>query len=103
VLALKDPTSTVKIGIQATVLPNNGAVLVFPRSATTTDSEAVSISFAGPVKGNVGLYQINFTVPSDAVDDPNTKVTFVQNLIVFGSVTNFNIYSTPVTFPVLKQ
>ena len=101
-LALKDTTSTVKIGIDASVTPAKTAtLLVFPRSATTTDSEAITITFAGPVKGSVGLDQINFTVPTDAPDNSDTLVTFLQNLIVFGSVTNFNVYSAPITFPVM--
>jgi hypothetical protein len=68
----------------------------------TTDSVAVGVNFAGPVKGTVGLYQVNFTVPSDAPDNPATKLAFFQNLIIFGSVTQFDIFSNQVTFAVKK-
>jgi hypothetical protein len=48
----------------------------------------------------VGLYQVNFGVPSDAKPNPAAQLTFHQNLIVFGSVTETDIFSNPVTFPV---
>ena len=59
-----------------------------------------AVSFAGLVRGTVGLYQVDFTVPSDATSDPAAILTLYQNLIVFGSVTGTNIFSNPVTFPI---
>lgn len=102
VLAMRDPAFPVKIGFTASLSPSNGTLLPIPRSTTTTDAAAAPVLFAGPVKGTVGLYQINFTVPTDAATNPATKITFVQNLIVFGSVTSFDIFSNKVTFPVVK-
>jgi uncharacterized protein (TIGR03437 family) len=101
-LSMKDATAKTKIGFRVKVDPAGTATLLpVARSTTTTDSTSASVVFAGPVKGAAGLDQINFTVPSTATENADTKVTFVQNLIVFGSVTNNNIYSAPVTFPVV--
>jgi uncharacterized protein (TIGR03437 family) len=100
-LALKDTTSTVQIGFSVS-LSKNATLILRSSSATSIDAVPAALSFAGPVKGSVGLYQVNFTVPSDAVTNPVTKVSFKQNLIVFGSVTNFDIFSNTVTFPVVK-
>jgi phage tail sheath gpL-like len=101
VLTLTNPTSEASIGFTVSISPRFGDLLAFARSATTTDSRPAPVLFAGPVKGTAGLYQVNFSVPSDAPVDPASKLTFSQNLIVFGSVTNFDIFSNQVTFPVV--
>jgi uncharacterized protein (TIGR03437 family) len=75
-------------------------LIVLTRSAETSGSQAAIVSFAGLVPGSVGLYQVNFTVPSDAKPNPAAQLTFHQNLIVFGSVTETDIFSNPVTFPI---
>lgn len=100
ILALRDPTSKAKIGFTVSISPATGTLLAISRSTTTTDSLPAPVEFAGPVKGTAGIYQINFTVPAEAPVNPSTKVIFNQNLIVFGSVTEFNIFSNTVTFPV---
>ena len=101
-LAMRDATLETKIGFTVSIEPSGGSLLVIARSITTTDSVAAGVLFAGPVKGAVGLYRIDFTVPSDATTNPTAKISFSQNLIVFGSVTQFNIFSNRVTFPVVK-
>ena len=102
-LTLKDPAFTTKIGFSATVSPADAQLFALSASSETLDSTAVGVNFAGPVKGTVGLYQVNFTVPTDAPDNPVSKLTISQNLIVFGSVTQFDIFSNRVTFPVKKE
>ncbi|MBI3933300.1 MAG: LysM peptidoglycan-binding domain-containing protein [Acidobacteria bacterium] len=102
VLALRDTASEEKIGFKVSVEPSTGNLIAIARSTTTTDSLAALVQFAGPVKGTAGLYQINFTVPSAATTNSVTKISFSQNLIVFGSVTDINIFSNRVTFPVVK-
>jgi phage tail sheath gpL-like len=100
-LTLRDPASEAKIGFTVSIDPRLSDLLAFTRSLTTTDSQALSVQFAGPVKGTAGLYQVNFTLPSTAPAEPATKLTLSQNLIIFGSVTNFDIFSNQVTFPVV--
>ena len=65
-----------------------------------TSGTSASVTFAGLVKGWVGLYQVNFLVPASITPDLNTKLMLTQNLIIFGSVTQFNIVSNTVSFPV---
>ncbi len=98
-LALRVPTTNLQVTIRAE-LTGSGALFVLVRSTSTTGSTFAGVTFAGPVEGLVGLYQVNFTVPSDATADPATKLTVIQNQIIFGSVTQFDILSNIVTFPV---
>jgi len=98
-LALKDTTSTVEITYRV-ILPNGTNILALPVSNKTTGSTGTSVAFAGLVKGTVGLYQVNFAVPSDAAANSTTKLTLKQNLIILGSVSEFDIFSNTVTFPV---
>jgi uncharacterized protein (TIGR03437 family) len=100
ILTMRDTNSEARIGFTVSIAPETGDLFAIARSATTTESLPATIAFAGPVKGTAGLYQVNFTVPTNAPADPNTRVLFRQNLIIFGSVTGFNIFSNPVTFPV---
>ena len=100
-LRLRDPASEARIGFTVSISPATGDLFAIARSATTTESLPASVEFAGPVKGTAGLYRINFTVPTNAPVEPNTKLLFRQNLIIFGSVTEFNIFSNSVTFPVV--
>ncbi|HWP84075.1 MAG TPA: hypothetical protein VNN17_02705, partial [Terriglobia bacterium] len=102
-LTLKDPNFSTPVGFLTTVTPADATLFALSTSAETTESTQVAVSFAGPVKGFAGLYQVNFTVPTDAPDNPATKLTIFQNLIVFGSVTQFDIFSNRVTFPVKKE
>jgi phage tail sheath gpL-like len=101
-LALRVSTSDLKVTVKAD-LTGPGALLVLVRSAQTTGSAFAGVTFAGPVEGLVGLYQVNFTVPSEATTDPATKLTVIQNQIVFGSVTQYDILSNIVTFPVATE
>jgi uncharacterized protein (TIGR03437 family) len=84
----------------STSLSSLTTLIVLTRSNLTSGSQAAIVSFAGLVPGSVGLYQVNFGVPSDAKPNPAAQLTFHQNLIVFGSVTETDIFSNPVTFPV---
>ena len=84
----------------STLLSSLTTLIVLTRSTQTSGSQATLVSFAGLVPGSVGLYQVNFAVPSDAKPNPAAQLTFHQNLIVFGSVTETDIFSNPVTFPI---
>ncbi|OFV97820.1 MAG: hypothetical protein A3H28_10815 [Acidobacteria bacterium RIFCSPLOWO2_02_FULL_61_28] len=112
-LQLRDPGQTSPITISLSV--SEGATLTIgfepphlaPGSAKATNTVTANVgatnaavSFAGLVRGTVGLYQVDFSVPSDAKPDPAAILTLYQNLIVFGSVTGTNIFSNPVTFPI---
>ncbi len=96
-LALKNAGA--KITFEASA-PFGQALIVAPQSATTTNSESAAVTFAGLVKGSVGLYQVIITLPSDLTANSATILTLTQNLIVFGSTTSTNIISNEVTFPV---
>jgi uncharacterized protein (TIGR03437 family) len=98
-LALRTTGSTAQITFTATTSPGS-ALFVLPQSATASGSEAATVVFAGLVPGSVGLYQVNFTVPTDQVANAVADLTLTQNLIVFGSVTSTNIVSNDVTFPI---
>lgn len=98
-LSLKDSKSTVEIPYRI-VLPAVTSLAALTGSSKTTGSTGTAISFSGLVKGTVGLYQVNFKVPSDAVANPATKLTLKQNLIIFGSISEFDIFSNTVSFPV---
>jgi hypothetical protein len=98
-LALKDASSTVEITYRI-VLPSSTSLAALTSSTKTSGSTGTTISFAGLAKGTVGLYQVKFQVPSDAAANPATKLTLRQNLIIFGSVSEFDIFSNTVTFPV---
>jgi uncharacterized protein (TIGR03437 family) len=100
-LALRDPNSDAKITF--TTSTSSGATLILvPRSVQTSGSTASIVSFSGLVPGTVGLYQVNFTVPPDAESNPAAELVLHQNLIVFGSVTETDIFSNPATFPIVK-
>ena len=98
-LALKDPNSEAEIAFTG-VLSAGSTLILVPRSNLTTGSTATVVSFSGLVSGTVGLYQVNFSVPADAPPNDAAEVIFFQNLIVFGSVTETNIFSNPATFSI---
>jgi uncharacterized protein (TIGR03437 family) len=101
-LALKDANS--RLQITFTVAVTGGTTLLAQgQSGNTTGSAPASIVFAGMVGGYAGLYQVNFTIPSDAQPNPSQTFFMYQNLIVFGSVTGTNIYSNEVTIPIGSQ
>ncbi len=100
-LELRVPTSEAKITFTASVSAD-ATLILLPRSTQTSGSSATIVSFAGLVPGTVGLYQVKFTVPSDAESNPAAELILHQNLIVFGSVTETNIFSNPATFPIVK-
>ena len=54
------------------------------RSQNRTTGVPALVPSARLVKGAVGLYQVNFTVPDTIDPNPETKLTLIQNLIVFG-------------------
>lgn len=112
-LQLRDPGQTSPITISLSVSEGATLTMEFEPPHLTAGNAKVSntvtakvgeataaVSFAGLVRGTVGLYQVNFTVPSDAKTNPEATLVLYQNLIVFGSVTGTNIYSNPVTFPI---
>ena len=98
-LSLKDSTSTVEITYRID-LPAGTSLAALTSSNKTTGSAGTAVSFSGLTKGTVGIGQVSFLVPSDAKADPATKLTLKQNLIIFGSVSEFDIFSNTVTFPV---
>jgi uncharacterized protein (TIGR03437 family) len=98
-LTLKNPAQTPKVTFKVT-FSTDSTISAVSQATNSQAATVAGVSFAGPVKGGVGLYQINFTVPSDQAPNPATKFSLSQNLIVFGSVTERNIFSNTVTFPV---
>ena len=72
------------------------------QSLNITFGSPALVTFAGLVKGAVGLYQVNFLVPDSITPDPNTRLTLTQNLIIFGSVTQFDIISNAVQFSIAE-
>jgi len=98
-LTLRNPDSDAEITFNAELSPGTTLILV-PRSNVTSGSTATIVSFAGLVEGTVGLYQVNFAVPSDAEPNPAAELFLFQNLIVFGSVTETDIFSNVATFPI---
>jgi hypothetical protein len=98
-LVLRTASSEAQITF-STSLSSLTTLIALTRSTQTSGSQASLVSFAGLVPGGVGLYQVNFAVPSDAKPNPAAQLTFHQNLIVFGSVTETDIFSNPVTFPI---
>ena len=86
-----------------TAFVSEGATLtVLLQSLNITTGTAALVTFAGLVKGLVGLYQVNFLVPDSTTPDPEMKISLNQNLIIFGSVTQFDIISNTVSFPVAE-
>ncbi len=98
-LRLRDEDSEAEIPFTATLSAGSTLILV-PRYNQTSGSTLTAVSFSGLVEGTVGLYQVNFAVPADAEPNPSAELTLFQNLIVFGSVTQTNIFSNPATFPI---
>jgi uncharacterized protein (TIGR03437 family) len=98
-LALRDANSDAKITF-TTSLSADSTLILLPRSNQTSGSTATIVSFSGLVPGTVGLYQVNFAVPSDATPNPSAELYLYQNLIVFGSVTETDIFSNVATFPI---
>jgi uncharacterized protein (TIGR03437 family) len=98
-LQLRTPSQDATITFSVSF--SSGATLgALTQSAEQSEALGTSVSFAGLVKGTVGLYQVNFVVPESAPTRPDTKLTLKQNLIIFGSVSNFDIFSNTVVFPV---
>ena len=98
-LALKNTGSSLKVTFTVTLSPGSTLIAV-PQSTTNTGSESASVTFAGMVSGYVGLYQVNFTVPTDQAANCAQILNLSQNLIVFGSTTATDIVSNDVTFPI---
>jgi hypothetical protein len=98
-IAFRDPANQTDITFTAEI-SDQTSLLAFTRSAETTGSEFAAVSFAGPVEGLVGLYQVNFVLPTGTPPNPATKLTLSQNLIIFGSISEFDIFSNVVSFPV---
>ncbi len=98
-LRLRDEESEAEIPFTATLSAGSTLILI-PQSNQTSGSTLTAVSFSGLVEGTVGLYQVNFAVPADAEPNPSAELTLFQNLIVFGSVTQTNIFSNPATFPI---
>ena len=100
VLGAKNAVGT---SVSFTASVSEGATLTaLLQSLNITNGTPASVTFAGLVKGAVGLYQVNFLVPDSITPDPETKLSLAQNLIIFGSVTQFDIISNTVVFPVAE-
>ena len=80
-------------------LPPDATLLTLTQSAETTGTTGGLVTFAGLVKGFVGLYQVNFTLP-DLPPNPNTKLALRQALITLGLPAGVDIYSNTVEFAV---
>ena len=98
-LQIRDATQKPSITFTVAV-PEGSSLIAITRSNETTNAITAPVAFAGLVKGSAGLYQVNFTVPDTVQPSPNAALIIRQNLIVFGSVTEFNIFSNPVEFPI---
>ncbi|MCH7977965.1 MAG: hypothetical protein IH935_03170, partial [Acidobacteria bacterium] len=100
VLGAKNDLGT---NVSFTASVSEGATLtVLLQSLNITFGSSALVTFAGLVKGAVGLYQVNFLVPASITPDPNTRLTLTQNLIIFGSVTQFDIISNAVQFAIAE-
>lgn len=87
--------------VSFTAFVSEGATLTaLLQSQSITSGTSALVAFAGLVKGMVGLYQVTFLVPESLEANPRTKLTLTQNLIIFGSVSQFNIISNTAVFPV---
>jgi phage tail sheath gpL-like len=101
-LALKNPQQDPApvIGFSASVSVGS-TVTVFVSGRVPTNTVNVAVVSAQMVRDSIGLYSVTFTLPLDLPTNPETILEISQNLIVFGSVTQFNITSNPVTFAVI--
>ena len=100
VLAAKNDVGA---GVSFSASVSEGSTLaVLLQSVDINSGTVVLVTFAGLVKGLVGLYQVNFLVPESITPDPNIRLKLTQNLIIFGSVTQFDIISNSVSFPVAE-
>ena len=87
--------------VSFTASVSEGATLtVRLQSQNITSGTSTLVTFAGLAKGAVGLYQVTFRLPDSLEANPQTKLTLTQNLIIFGSVSQFNIISNTAVFPV---
>jgi len=100
-LNLRDPNSEAKITFN-TALSSGATLILLPRSNQTSGSTATIVNSAGLVQGTVGIYQVSFDVPSNAETNPAAELILHQNQIVFGSVTETNVFSNAATFPIVK-
>ncbi|OFW10056.1 MAG: hypothetical protein A3G20_03565 [Acidobacteria bacterium RIFCSPLOWO2_12_FULL_59_11] len=96
-LALRNTNSGLKITFSVSASPA-ADLLMLTRS--TTDTVNVSVIFAGPLNGTVGLYQVVFALPDTIEPNPKAALWLKQNLIIFGSISEFDIFSNPVEFPI---
>lgn len=80
-------------------LPPEGTLAALTQSSQSTTPTAAVVTFAGLVKGTVGLYQVNLTIPN-IPPTPHAELTLTQDLIVLGSVTGTIISSNTVEFPI---
>ncbi len=97
-LQLRDSAKNLSISFRVS-LPPDGTLAALTQSAATTGPSGGLVTFAGLVKGFVGLYQVNFTLPA-LPTNPNTKLTLRQSLITLGLPTGVDIYSNTVEFAV---
>ncbi|MBI4443928.1 MAG: hypothetical protein HY649_11205 [Acidobacteria bacterium] len=100
-LQLRSTGQDQRITFSSSVSPG-ATLLVLTQSLQSTDAISVPVAFAGLVKGSVGLYQVNFTLPDTIQPNPSETLTLSQNLVVLGSATSFDIFSNSVDFPIGK-
>lgn len=94
----QDPAPTIGFSASASV---GSTLTVFVAGNVPTNTVGVAVASAQMLRGLIGLYSVTFTLPLDLPSNPETVLVISQNLIVFGSVTQFNINSNPVTFAVI--
>ena len=99
-LALRESAKDAAIGFSANASVGS-TTTVFVQGNVPTNFQTVGVGAAEMVRGVVGLYRVTFTLPLDLPTNNETVLALSQNLIVFGSVTQFNINSNSVTFAVV--
>ena len=98
-LQLRNTGQDQRITFSSSLSPG-ATLLVLTQSSQSTDATSVPVTFAGLVKGSVGLYQVNFTLPDTIQPNPSETLTLSQNLVVLGSATSVDIFSNSVEFPI---
>ena len=97
-LTLRNAAQNLKIKITSATVPAGNLIVLVQG---TTDTIDVGVSFAGPTVGFAGLYQVNFTLPTDIAVNPKAALILRQTLVIFGSSTLFDIISNPAEFPIV--
>ncbi|MBI4460353.1 MAG: hypothetical protein HY648_09890 [Acidobacteria bacterium] len=96
-LKLRNEGQNLKIPFSVSVSPAGELLTLTLSDTNVVDATVV---FAGPLNGTVGIYEVRFTLPETIEPNPKAALRLRQNLIVFGSITEFDIFSNFVEFPI---